>query len=195
MGAILGENEWKTRKQSLSPYSVAGRLTVLSHFISILLLITKMRNRRLESRQLAQSHAAGVKQRTPRLRSVQHQRHHLPTAPTNCHKKGTFTFEGTRIWCREGVGCIWFACLLKRLFPQSNSLDYFGAAMSFLSPLGKPWRMCKEKKETQEIYYWHSPSICYYDVHPAEKCLYPYKVPSINLTMLSPSRWYKMQSQ
>lgn len=103
-----------------------------------------------ESRQLAQSHAAGARQSTPRLRSVQHQSHHPPTAPTNCHKKDTFTFEGTWIWCWEGVGCIWFACLLKRLLPQSDSLDYFGAAMSFLSPLGEPWRMCKEKKKPKK---------------------------------------------
>lgn len=94
----------------------------------------------------------------------------------------------------EGVGYIWFACLLQRLLSYSGSLDYFRAAMSFQSPPWRALKSAKKKKEIQEIYYWHSPSICYYDVHSA-KCLYPYKVPSINLTMLSRSRGYKMQSE
>lgn len=102
-----------------------------------------------ESRQCAQSLAAGMRQRTSRLRPVQHQSH-LPTAPTKGHKKGTFTFEERQICCWEGVGCIWFACLLRRLLPQSDSLDYFEAAMSFLSPLGEPWRMCKGKKKPKK---------------------------------------------
>lgn len=71
------------------------------------------------------------------------------------------------------------------------------APLSFATPppLQRALKNVQREKEIQEIYYWHSPSICYYDVHPAKKCLYPYKVPSINLAMLSLSRWYKMQSQ
>lgn len=103
-----------------------------------------------ESRQLAQSLTAGMRERTPRLRPVQLQSH-LPAALTKGHKNESFTHEERqRRGCWEGVGCIWFACLLRRSLPQSDSLDYFEAAMSFLSPLGEPWGMCKGKKKPKK---------------------------------------------
>lgn len=98
-------------------------------------------------------------------------------------------FHSEKVWAVFGLPACSKGSFLS-LIPWTIS----GLPCHFCPPR-RALKNVQRKKETQEIYYWHSPSICYYDVHPAEKCLYPYKVPSINLTMLSPSRWYKMQSQ
>lgn len=99
-------------------------------------------------RQLVKGHVASMRHRTPGPSAVQHL-YCLSIAPIKGRSKGTFTFgEGTDLGLRR-CGLYWFVCLLKQLLLQSDSLDYFRAAMSFKSPL-ESLEECAKKKKTQE---------------------------------------------
>lgn len=127
-------------------------------------------------------------------RAVQH-KSHLFTAPSKGHSKGTFTFFGEDKLGLRRCG-LYLVCLpAQKMTSLVGFLGLFQGChvirppvIRLSPPLRRALKNVQREKEIQGIYYWHSPSICYYDVHPAKKCLYPYKVPSINLAMLSPSR-------
>lgn len=103
-GAILGNKEYKMSEHFLSPYYVAGRFTMPSHFISMLLLITRTRNRRLRKQTTCPRSHSWYEAEGTKTRAVQHQSH-LSTAPTKGHSKGTCTFWGSKC----GIEKVWAA--------------------------------------------------------------------------------------
>lgn len=175
------------KQARLSP-TLAGGSTAPAHLISTPLLVTESGNRRLgkqtprpKSRSWYEAEDTKPQTRSRAKPSSSHGSNQLPP-------KGHLGFCGDAALVLRRCG-LYLVCLPAQEAPSSvGFLGLFRGSHVISVPPRRALKNVQRKKETQEIYYWHSPSICYYDVHPAEKCLYPYKVPSISLTVFSRSR-------
>ena len=108
---------------------MAGGFTVPSRIISALLFITKTRSR-------TQGHVAGIRQRQqdPELSST---KAIFPLLQPRATKEAPSLFRGDRFGT-EKVWAVFGLPVCSRLLPQSDSLDYFGVAMSLQFPLREP---------------------------------------------------------